>query len=396
MDLFKNITVLSLEQATVLPYLTFRLAQDGMRVYRLEHPVYGDPNRLIGENVLQEDRMYAYFLCINAGKKALSLDLADPEGQQIFRGLIRDLNVDVFATNQLPRNYRKLGIDYETMKAMKPDIIWLGLTGFGPDSNEAAYDPILQARSGLMDLTGEAKGDPQVLGIPLPDMGTSVHGYGEIMKALFKRQATGEGSCINISMFESSVSWLTVPITMTAAFKKKITRRGNTHEFFCPVSVYKTKDGYVYIAVGNDRQWKSLVNEEMFKSLDKPEYEKNAGRIKDAQNLNKAIHAIMEKHTTEELISLFNRITLPISKIKTIPEVLADPLVERRLIDSTDPKTGMKLTLAPAPTMSSYLEENDRQLSFPPRFGEHNQVIYGKLLGYSDEDLARLKEKKVI
>ena len=279
---------------------------------------------------------------------------------------------------------------------MKPDIIWLGLTGFGPDSNEAAYDPILQARSGLMEVTGEAKGDPQVIGIPLPDMGTSVHGYGEVMKALFKRQATGEGSCINISMFESSVSWLTVPITMTASFKKKITRRGNTHEFFCPVSVYKTKDGFAYVAVGNDRQWKSLVSEDMFKSLDKPEYEKNAGRIKDVANLNKAINAITEKHTTDDLIALFNRITLPISKIKTIPEVVVDPLVERRLVYSTDPKTGMKLTLAPPPTMTPYLEEIHRQMSFPPRFGEQNQEIYGKLLGYSDADLARLKEKKVI
>jgi crotonobetainyl-CoA:carnitine CoA-transferase CaiB-like acyl-CoA transferase len=396
MDVFKNLTVLSLEQATVLPYLTFRLAQDGMQVYRLEHPVYGDPNRLIGDNVLNEDRMHAYFLCINAGKKALSLDLADPEGQKIFHDLIKKLKVDIFATNQLPRNYKKLGIDYDTLKAVKPDIIWVGLTGFGPDSNEAAYDPILQARSGLMEVTGEAKGDPQVLGIPLPDMGTSVHGYGEIMKALFQRQATGESSCINISMFESSVSWLTVPITMTASFKKTITRRGNTHEFFCPVSVYRTKDGFAYIAVGNDRQWKSMVSEAMFKSLDKPEYEKNAGRIKDVQNLNKAINAITEKHTTEELIALFNRITLPISKIQTISEVLMDPLVEQRLIYSTDPKTGMKLTLAPPPTMTPYLEEIHRQMSFPPRFGEQNQEIYGKLLGYSDADLARLKEKKVI
>jgi formyl-CoA transferase len=396
MDVFKNITILSLEQATVLPYLTFRLAQDGMQVYRLEHPVYGDPNRLIGDNVLNEDRMNAYFLCINAGKKALSLDLADPEGQKIFHGLIKKLKVDIFATNQLPRNYKKLGIDYESMKALKPDIIWLGMTGFGPDSNEAAYDPILQARSGLMELTGEAKGEPQVIGIPLPDMGTSVHGYGEVMKALFKRQATGEGSCINISMFESSVSWLTVPITMTATFKKKITRRGNTHEFFCPVSVYKTKDGFAYVAVGNDRQWKSMVSEPMFKALDKPEYEKNAGRIKDVENLNKAINAITEKHTTDELIGLFNRITLPISKIKTIPEVVADTFVERRLVYSTDPKTGMKLTLAPPPTMTPHLEEVHRQMSFPPRFGEQNQEIYGKLLGYSDADLARLKEKKVI
>jgi len=396
MDLFKNLTVLSLEQATVLPYLTFRLAQDGLRVYRLEHPVYGDPNRLIGENVLGEERMNAYYLCINAGKKALTLDLAAPEGQEIFQSLIKTLHVDIFATNQLPKNYKKLGIDYDHLRSLKPDIIWVGLTGFGPDSNEAAYDPILQARSGLMELTGEADGDPQVLGIPLPDMGTSMHAYGAIMKALFKRQATGEGSCINLSMFESSVSWLTVPITMSSLVNKKITRRGNTHEFFCPVSVYKTRDGFAYVAVGNDRQWKAMVSQDIFRSLDKPEYEKNAGRIADVENLNRAINGITEKHSTKDLIDLFNSITVPISKIQTVPEVIADPLVARRLLFAEDAKTGTKLTLAPPQIMTDFVESLERKLSFPPRFGEQNQEVYGQLLGYSDADLEGLKGKKVI
>ncbi|HWR91527.1 MAG TPA: CoA transferase, partial [Desulfobacterales bacterium] len=191
MNLFRELTVLALEQATVLPYLTYRLAQDGMNVIRLEHPVYGDPNRMIGDNVLGEERMNAYYLCINAGKRALTLNLAEPLGQDLFHRLIRKLPVDIFATNQLPRNYAKLGIDYETLKNIKPDLIWLGVSGFGPDRNEGAYDPILQARSGLMELTGESGGDPQVLGIPLPDMGTSEHAYGALMKALYQRQATG-------------------------------------------------------------------------------------------------------------------------------------------------------------------------------------------------------------
>ncbi len=395
MDFLKKITVLSLEQATVLPYLTYRLTHDGMRVIRLEHPVYGDPNRMIGENVLKEERMNAYYLCINSGKEALTLNLGDPEGQKIFHSLIKELNVDIFSTNQLPRNYEKLGIDYESMKALKPDIIWLGVTGFGPDSNEAAYDPILQARSGMMEMTGEADGDPQVVGVPLPDMGTSEHSYGLLMKALYKREVTGEGSCINVSMFESSVSWLTVPITLSALLDKNISRRGNTHEFFAPVSVYRTSNGFVYTAVGNDRQWKTMVSQEMFKSLDKPEYEKNAGRIKDVQNLNRAINKITQKYTTEELIELFNSLTLPISKIKTIPEVIADPLVEKRLLSAQDPVTGTRLTLPPPPNMTPYLEKLDRQLPFPPRFGEHNKEIYGKL-GYSDEDLGRLKENKII
>ncbi len=396
MELFNNLTVLSLEQATVLPYLTFRLAQDGMQVIRLEHPVYGDPNRMIGDNVLSEERMNAYFLCINAGKKDLTLNLAEAAGQEIFHALIRQLKVDIFATNQLPKNYKKLGIDYDTLKSLRPDIIWLGITGFGPDSNEGAYDPILQARGGLMELTGEGGGDPQVVGIPLPDMGTSEHAYGLVMKALFKRQATGEGSCINMAMFESTVSWLTVPITLTASFGKTISRRGNTHEFFCPVSVYQTSNGYVYLAVGNDRQWKAMVSQEMFQSLDSPAYEKNAGRIADVNNLNAAINAITKSYSSEELIDLFTSITVPVSKIQTVTEVIADPLVEKKLLHAQDPVTGKRITLAPPPNMTPFLEASNRRLSFPPRFGENNQEIYGQKLGYSDEALCDLTEKGII
>jgi formyl-CoA transferase len=396
MELFKDIKVLSLEQATVLPYLTFRLAQDGMNVIRLEHPVYGDPNRFIGDNVLSEERMNAYFLCINAGKQALTLNLAEDEGRKIFRALIKELNVDIFATNQLPKNYTKLGIDYESLRKLRPDIIWLGVTGFGPDSNEGAYDPILQARSGLMELTGEEDSNPQVLGIPLPDMGTSEHAYGLLMKALYTRERTGEGACINLAMFESSVSWLTVPITLTDSFGKTITRRGNTHEFFCPVSVYQTSNGFIYLAVGNDRQWKTMVSQEMFNTLDQPQYEKNAGRIADVAHLNDAINAITQHHTSEELIDLFTSLTVPVSKIQTVTEVIADPLVQKRLLYAQDPVSGMRITLAPPPNMTPFLESSNRQLSFPPRFGESNQQIYGQQLGYSDEELSRLKERGVI
>jgi crotonobetainyl-CoA:carnitine CoA-transferase CaiB-like acyl-CoA transferase len=395
MEAVRNLKVLSLEQATVVPYLTYRLAMDGMEVIRLEHPVYGDPNRLIGDNVLNEERMNAYFLCINAGKKALTLNLADPRGQEVLQKLIKQLDIDIFITNQLPRNYRKLGVDYETLRAAKDDIIWLGVTGFGPDSDEGAYDPILQARSGLMELTGPPDGDPQVLGIPLPDMGCSEHAYGLLMKALFNRAASGQGARIDVSMFESSVSWLTVPITMTASFNKVITRRGNTHEFFAPVSVYQTNNGFIYLAVGNDRQWKAMVSKELFQSLDKPEYEKNMGRIKDVSNLNAALNAITRGHSSEELIEFFTSITVPVSKIKSIGETIADPLVEKRLLSTQDPKTQISITLAPPPNMNAFLEDIGRKMTFPPRFGEHNSEYYGRL-GLSGEDIDKLKADGVI
>jgi formyl-CoA transferase len=197
-------------------------------------------------------------------------------------------------------------------------------------------------------------------------------------------------------MFESSVSWLTVPITLSASFKKPISRRGNTHEFFCPVSVYQTRNGFVYLAVGNDRQWKSMVGLDPFRSLDQPHYEKNAGRIAAVKHLNGAINAITRRHTSEELIELLRAITVPVSKIKTVPEVIADPRVNRRLLWSQDPASGARITLAPPPNMTPFLELSRRELSFPPRFGEHNQAIYGGVLGCSPEDLSQLKAKGTI
>jgi formyl-CoA transferase len=396
MDPLRQITVLSLEQATVLPYLTYRLAQDGVEVIRLEHPVFGDPNRLVGDNVLNEDRMNSYYMPINAGKKALTLNLGGPEGQQILKDLIVKLKVDIFATNQLPKNYAKLGIDYEVLRAVKPDLIWLGITGFGPDSNEAAYDPILQARGGLMELTGEPDGEPQVLGIPLPDMGASEHAYGLLMKALFRRQVTGQGTRIDLSMFESTVSWLTVPITLNRTFGKKITRRGNTHEFFSPVSVYPTADGYVYVAGGNDKQWAALTQVPGFEALGREAYRKNAGRIADVKNLNREMAAATGNYTSAELIEIFNRIGVPISRIHDMDRVGQDPLVVKNLLTAQDPKSGLTVTLAPPPHMTDYLKGSGQELSFPPRFGEHNAAIYGEVLGVAAERLQEMKEKGII
>lgn len=395
-EIFKNVTILSLEQAMVLPYLTYRLSLDGANVIRMEHPVYGDPNRRVGENRLNEDRMYTYFLAINCNKKAITLDLGTPEAQGIFRRLITELNVDIFATNQLPRNYKKLGIDYETIKTIRGDIIWLGLTGFGPESNEPAYDPILQARGGLMELTGDKNGPPYVLGVPLPDMGASEHAYGLIMKALYKRAVTGEGSRIDLSMFQSTVSWLTVPITQSKSFNKKITRSGNTHEFFAPVSVYKTKDGYVYVAIGNDIQWERMLKISGFESLERPDYARNEGRIKDVDNLNSAIEEVTVRYGTDELIALFTNATIPISKVNTIEEVMEDKYVKDEILSSVDKKTGTTIYLAPLPVTTSYVKSLGRRLPFPPRFGEHNQEVYGDTLGLTKERLEEFKTKGII
>lgn len=395
MDLFSNVTILSSEQATTLPYLTYRLAQDGVQVIRLENPQVGDPNRLVGDPLPGEERMNWYYLCINAGKKAISLNLGHPRAQEILAELIVKLDVDIFATNQMPTTYDKLGISPERLRTIKPNLIWVGLTGFGPHHAEAAYDPILQARGGLMELTGEPDQDPQVVGVPLPDMGTSEHAYGQVMKALYVREKTGQGSTIHVSMLTSTTSWLTVPITLTASFGRNITRRGNTHQFFAPITVLPTADGYVYLAVGNDRQWKALANLPEYKALDRPEYDTNMGRISDLKRLNEGLADASRSLESEYILTKMREIRVPCTKIQTIPEVINDPLVNPTLLKSFDKKTGTKLTLAPPPVSTPFLEECKNMLSFPPRFKEHNAEIYDRL-GLGAGDLEELEKQGVI
>lgn len=242
-----------------------------------------------------------------------------------------------------------------------------------------------------MELTGEPDQDPQVVGVPLPDMGTSEHAYGQLMKALYVREKTGEGSTIHMSMLSSTASWLTVAITLTASFGKNITRRGNTHQFFAPLTVLPTKDGYLYIAVGNDRQWAAMANLPEFKALDKPEYATNAGRIKDVKNLNKGLAEGARNVMTTDLQAKLREIRVPCAKIQTIPEIIEDPLIKPTLLKSYDAKTDTHLTLAPPPCSTPFLESNNNTLSFPPRFRQNNAEVYGRLgLGAVDlEDLVR-------
>ena len=386
MSLYESLTVLSLEQAMVLPYLTMRLAEEGMRVIRVEHPERADPNRFVGAQVLPsldgaeaEQGMNAYCLPNNLGKQAITLDLGTPQGIDLLHQLIRELPVDIFASNQRPRSYQKLGIDYETLAALKPDLIWVGITGFGPEHDEAAYDPILQARAGFMELTGAQDGEPMVFGLPMADLGAAEHAYGQVMKALFDRAASGNGSRLDISMYQSAVSWMVSPVMLTSSFGEKVTRRGNQHPFFAPVSVFPTEDGFVYMAIGNDRQWKALTGMAGFGSLSRDEFEANAGRIAKVSDIERDISAITRSWNSEALISELNERGIPVSKVSSIEEVCRDPLIAEAMVRAHDPRTGLDIHIAPPPVISEHLRRTGMRLDFPPRIGEHNSLVFGEI-----------------
>jgi crotonobetainyl-CoA:carnitine CoA-transferase CaiB-like acyl-CoA transferase len=384
------LTVLSLEQATTLPFLTYRLACDGARVIRIEHPRQPDPNRFVGQKVLPEDGMNSYFLPTNCGKEAITLNLAEPEGRAILHELVGRLQVDVFASNQRPRSYARLGIDYETLRSLRPSLIWLAITGFGPEHDEAAYDPILQARAGFMELTGEPDGPPTVFGLPMVDLGAGEHGYALVMKALYHRALSGEGARLDVSMLRSAVSWMVSPMVLAGSLGESPTRRGTRHQFFAPVSVYPTRDGHVYVAVGNDRQWAALTALPAFADLARPEYARNEGRMADGDALHRELGARFSRVTAGEALALLRAAGIPVSKVQSVPDLLADPLVAPRLVPVSDHRSGMTLLLPSPPGGDPPV------LGFPPRLGEHNEGVYGETLGYGAARLRELAERGII
>jgi crotonobetainyl-CoA:carnitine CoA-transferase CaiB-like acyl-CoA transferase len=394
MTILSPLTVLSLEQATTLPCLTQRLAREGARVIRVEAPGRGDPNRYVGRRFLDEDGLASYFLPNNCGKQAITLNLAEAEGRAILSELIAKLPVDIFATNNRLASYGKLGIDYATIKAIRPDIIWLGVSGFGPEHDEAAYDPILQARAGWMELTGEPDGLPLVFGLPMVDLGAAEHAYGALMKALYRRAVTGEGSRLDISMFRSAVTWMASPLLLTA-LGEPVTRRGNTHQFFAPVSVYPTRDGFVYVAVGNDRQWEAITKLPGFESLADENYRRNAGRIADVQQLNLRLAERTRTMATAALSAALNRIGVPVAKVNTLTEVLEEPLLQGFFTHIHDDLSGTEVILPP-PAEVGADSDLPAHLAFPPRLGEHNAAIYAGQLGMPEQRLTELRERGII
>ena len=389
MSALRGVTVLSLEQATTLPFLTYRLACDGARVVRVENAERPDPNRFVGRQVLPEPAMRSYFLPNNCGKEAITLNLGHPDGQALLRELIVKLRVDVFACNQRPRGYARLGIEPATLSAVKRDLIWLGITGFGPEHDEAAYDPVLQARSGFMELTGEADGSPLVFGLPMVDLGAAEHGYSEVMKALYRRATTGEGARIDVSMLRSAVSWMVAPVVLSS-LGERVTRKGNRHQFFAPVAVHRTRDGHIYLAVGNDQQWAALTALPRFGALARPEYAANAGRIADVDRIDRELARCFAELTSAEALEALRGAGVPVSRVNTLTDMMTDRLVAERLIEVTDPRSGLRISL-PAPPVGE-----PPALSFPPRLGEHNEKIYGDALGLSPERLADLRRRQIV
>ena len=394
--------ILALEQALALPYCTQRFVQEGWRVIRIESTPRpgggnpGDPNRYAGVDFGYGDRR-SYFIPPNLGKEAISLNLKEERGRQILLQLIEELKVDVFAVNMLPKQYKPLGIDYETLSAVRKELIWVGLSAHGPQFPVVpGYDPALQAEVGYMELTGDPDGAPMVCGVPVIDLKAGDEAYARIYKALWQRERTGEGARLDVSMLRASASWLLTKMSLDSLGHDPatVTRTGNVHPVFTPVDVFPSSDGYISLAVGNDLQWESMTKLAPFAGLARPEYTTNSGRREHREQLNAEIGAITRGFTTDELAELFASARLIHARIYDVAEVMAHPAVSPYMLRTTKPD-GTVVPLAPSSHDTDYMISRMNQLTFPPTYGEHTDAVL-KEAGLSKGEIRELKDAGVV
>ncbi|MBU0719037.1 MAG: CoA transferase [Planctomycetes bacterium] len=396
-----KLTVLSLEQALSLPYATQRFVHLGWRVIRIEATpaggrLPGDPNRYVGKEGEQSD-LHAYFIGPNVGKETITLNLKDKRGQEILRRLIAELPVDIFTCNTIPKRYAELGIDYDTLRAVNPRLIWAGLSAMGPDYPDApGYDPAIQAMTGFMDITGDPNGPPTLCGVPFIDLKAGDEVFANVCLALAEKAQIGKGKRIDVSMAQAAASWLvtTIPLLDLGYEPHEVTRSGNEHREFIPVNVYPTADGYIYIAIGNDGQWSRLVSLEPFAGLSSPLRETNEGRRTERDAIHGEIAAVTRTFETTELAEFLSAAGLVAAPIHTIPQVVEYPPIRDKML-STQTPAGNPVRLPPPAVEREYLASVQRSLPYAPAYG-HDTVRVLSEAGINEAEIGCLREAGVI
>lgn len=392
-------TILSLEQALTLPYTTQRFVQLGWRVIRMENAGRGggDPNRYIGEDTGVKD-LHSYYIAPNIGKEAITLNLKMKEGQELLKRIIKELHVDIFLCNTLPKRYKQLGIDFGTLKEANPELIWCGISALGPDyPDRAGYDPALQAFTGYMHLTGDPNRDPMLCGLPVVDLKAGDESFIQVLLALLEQREKPGGKEIFISMCQAAASWLITALSQLPFCDDNediFMRSGNEHRSFIPCNCYRTKDGYVYLAIGSDMQWEKLTQIKGFEHLALPERKTNQGRKEDKDNIYEDIRRGLKLYTTAEFIDICVENNLAVAPVNSVHQVAGLDFVRNNMV-GTEMPSGRKLALFPAAVRTDFLKENKNMLKYAPRLGEHNEKILGEA-GLSADEIGQLKENGVI
>ncbi|MBX6752619.1 MAG: CoA transferase [Thermorudis peleae] len=376
------------------PYCTMLLGDLGADVVKIERPGKGDDTRDWGPPFV--DGISAYYLSVNRNKRSITLDLKHPAGQEIAWRLIE--SADVLVENFSPGTMERLGFGYDAVCARRPDIIYCSISGFGqtgPGRERTAYDLIVQGMSGLMSVTGFPDGEPTRFGVPIADLAAGMFAAYAIVAALFYRERTGKGQYIDTSMLGGQVALLTYQAAIYFATHEAPKRTGNAHPIVAPYQTFRSKDGYVNIAAGNDgifaRLCRALGLERL---LEDPRFKDNAGRITRLPELVAELETVLTQLSTAEIIERLDAASVPCGPIYTVPEVFADPQVQHLALHQRVPhptlgevdQTGFPYRFSDTPA---------RIRRHPPLLGEHTDEVLSEL-GYSADLIASLREQGAI
>lgn len=396
MQPLEGLLVVDLTRALAGPYCTMMLADLGAQVIKIEQPLVGDETRGWGPPFLEGTSDSAYYAALNRNKKSLTLDLKMPAAKKILAELIAQ--ADVLVENFRLGTMKKLGFSYEEVSQINSRLVYCSLTGFGstgPYAERGGYDVIIQGMGGLMSITGEEEGQPMRVGVPIVDITTGMFGTQGVLAALYAREKTGKGQFVETSLLESQIAWLTNVGSNYLISGKVPKRLGNMHPNITPYQPYKASDGYVIVAVGNDKLWKSFTEALGVPELsDDARFVTNALRNQNRTELNQILGKLFSQKTASEWTELMVVKGIPSGPINTMDKVFSDPQVLARdmLIQVKHPVAG-EIKMAGLPIKFSQTPAKIK--SHPPLLGEHTEEILEKL-GYSLEDIHKLRENSVV
>jgi crotonobetainyl-CoA:carnitine CoA-transferase CaiB-like acyl-CoA transferase len=401
-----GITVLDLTRVLSGPYCTMLLADMGARVIKVEQPGKGDDTRAWGPPFLYPSAPSsgagrpdvngesAYFLSINRNKESVTLDFKHPDGRDVLERLIA--KSDVLVENFRPGTLTKLGLDYRSLAARHPRLVFCSISGFGqsgPRSKEPGYDAIMQAEGGLMSITGAADGPPYRLGVAIVDIVSGMFAAYGIAVALFARERTGRGQEVDLAMLDATVALLTYQAGNYFASGKVPARLGNRHPSIVPYETFAASDGEFVLAVGNDDQWRRFCA--IAELPEDARFATNRQRVTGYDQLRPFVADRLRTEPRQHWIDGLTAAGVPCGSVRNFQELFADPQVAaREMIATVEHATVGQLQALGVPVKLSDTPGSVR--TPPPTLGQHTAAVLETDLGFSRDAIEALRRQHVI
>ncbi|MDT6994325.1 CaiB/BaiF CoA transferase family protein [Burkholderia cenocepacia] len=406
MGALSHIRVLDLTRVLAGPWCAQTLADFGADVIKVERPGAGDDTRHWGPPYLKDadgadTAEAAYYLAANRNKRSVTIDIATPEGQRIVRELAAQS--DVVLENYKVGQLKKYGLDYDALRAVKPDLVYCSVTGFGqtgPYAHRAGYDFIVQGIGGFMSITGERDGEPgggpQKAGVAIADLATGLYSTIAVLAALAHRDRTGEGQYIDMALLDVQVALLANMNTNFLASGKPPVRWGNAHPNIVPYQTFQTSDGWIIVAVGNDGQFRKFVEAGGRPELaDDERFATNPSRVRHRDTLVPILAEMVKARGKADWIGALEAAGVPCGPINDLDEVFDNEQVVARGMQVALPHPcGADVKLVRNPIRMSATPPDAR--TAPPLLGAQTEEVLRDMLAYDDERIAALKAKQAI